>query len=1094
MIKDQDEALLKQFKNSEMRKSIEMRVDEVNIAFFSEIFMLDKIEEGRSQHLINKIGGQEGLLRNLDVQLSKGLIIDDKNKLQSRIDKFGRNTAVIREPKTILELVIDCLEDKMLRILLVAAFVSLVIGVAQEGWAHGWIEGFSIFLAVLIVVTISSCVNHSKDLQFAKLNKENEKKSLTVRRNSNKIVIDSEEVLVGDIIYLEIGNVICVDCILLSGEVEVDESSLTGESEKVDKSKSNPFLISGSKITNGECEAVVCAVGPNSSLGRSKLQMENNDQTPLQEKLEVIADIISFYGQLISLLIFLVMIGKEVLYRLFFSHQTIFDSSLLDTLVNAFIIAVTVTVVAIPEGLPMAVTISLGFSVFKMKEEENLVRHIDASETMGNVNNICTDKTGTLTKGEMFVRSLYFQGKDRTQTSSSNSKLNSKLNSNLNLKVDPSKFYLFLEIESENLILHIKSIVNNITAFVDTGSIETNSGAYLNIRGNSTESALLRYILALPLLPSDIKYINDHSLSYAQYLEKGKLLYRLPFNSDNKFMMSVYTQTEKNRLTVYFKGAPEILINYANSYIANQGQISPLSKEVYNQFMTKQLEYADRSERTLLLAYIEVNDNLLLDCKNANESAKKILTEKNLILVSLVGIADPPRDSVKEAIESCHKAGVTVRMITGDNINTALAISKEVGILSSTEYNIAKNSDFKSIDNNAKVYAMEGKHFREVSGGYYEDKEKKTFLLKDPEKFRKTVENLKVIARTSPDDKFLLVLGLKELKSIVAVTGDGTNDAQALRKSDVGFSMGIKGTEVARDASDIVLLKDNFASIVTAIKYGRNVYDCIRKFIQFQLTTNIVAVFMTLLGGLILKDAPLNAIQMLWVNLIMDSFASLALATEKPSEKLLERQPYPREESIITQSMLRNILIQAAYQILLLTWVIFFGDTIFGVPDDRSLSHFEWNESNGYHFTLFFNIFVFLQIFNSVNARKLEQNELNPFEGISGNLIYISVQSLTFVGQIGIVQYGGRSLRTKPLSLKQHLACLAIAATSLVVGYLGKTSNFLQTQVDQNKVIENLRSNSLSLKLKNQLPERGQSFRAGSGINMQTKTKNPHKN
>jgi P-type Ca2+ transporter type 2B len=1046
------------------------------------MFKMDNIDSGKSLNLYEKIGRQEGLLRNLEVPFKTGLTINNKEDIENRIQKFGRNDPILKEPKGLYELILKCLEDQMLRILLLASFVSLVIGVAQQGWAHGWIEGFSIFLAVFIVVTISSYNDLSKEQQFAKLNKENEKKLINVRRNSKKIEINNQDLLVGDIIYLEIGNIICADCIILEGGIEVDQSSLTGESDKIKKSSSkNPFLISGSMVTDGGCEAIICAVGVNSTLGKSKLAMQDsNDKTPLQEKLETLADQISNLGILLSIIIFAVMVGKEILNRIFITNSTLFDSDMLDTFINAFIICVTVTVVAIPEGLPMAVTIALAYSVLQMKEENNLVRHIDASETMGNVNNICTDKTGTLTEGNMFVRSCYFEGEE---------KLANKKNKPTS-NTDP----LYGEnLNSYSSTLFVKSIVNNVTAYAESKKAE--------IKGNSTEVALLRYL-------------RDSAVEYEKFAEKSETLkYRIPFKSENKYMGSIYHDKEKKVYHLYLKGAPEILFKFSNRVIGKSGNVETLTSEHISLFNVFQNEYASRCERTLAFAYIEINEKHFNQIEEKNNTGnndidslfEKILSEKNMTLIAMVGIADPPRSDVIESIKKCSKAGVFVRMVTGDNINTALAISKEVGILSDYEYNLTKqryeeeviinndtaNTDFHNLEN-LKFYALEGKVFREICGGYkeiYDDKtkEKKT-VLNDPVKFSKVTENLKVIARASPTDKFLLVLGLKELKNIVAVTGDGTNDAPALKKSDVGFAMGKKGTDIAKDASDIVLLNDSFSSVVTAIKYGRNVYDCIRKFIQFQLTTNIVAVFMTLLGGMVLKDAPLNAIQMLWVNLIMDSLASLALATEHPSEKLLNRKPYPREESMITPSMMRNILIQAAYQIVLLSIFLFFGEKIFGVPDDRSLSHFEWNDVHGYHFTIFFNIFVFLQVFNSVNARKLEQHELNVFEGIEGNNIYIYVQAFIVFGQIIMVQFGGRPLRTKPLKLSQHMACIIIASTSLIAGYIGKKIRIDESEIPkEGAILEKL--TSFSKEYKDKLPSRGYSFRSESRTYMPTSHK-----
>lgn len=1111
--RSKEEALLSKFQNFESKKYVDIKVDEINIDFFSEVFKMDNIDSGKSLNLYEKIGRQEGLLRNLEVPFKTGLTSTNKEDMENRIHKFGTNDPILKEPKSLYELILKCLEDQMLRILLLASFVSLVIGVAQQGWAHGWIEGFSIFLAVFIVVSISSYNDLSKEQQFAKLNKENEKKLINVRRNSKKLEINNQELLVGDIIYLEIGNIICADCIILEGGLEVDQSSLTGESDKIKKNSiKNPFLISGSMVTDGECEAIICAVGTNSTLGKSKLAMQDsNDKTPLQEKLEALADQISSLGMFISILLFVIMVGKEILNRILYTKTaSLFDSDMLDTIINSFIICVIVIVVAIPEGLPMAVTISLAYSVLQMKEDNNLVRHIDASETMGNVNNICTDKTGTLTEGNMYVRSCYFEGDEKLANKKQNIGINKSTNEGNKIKIhstnsDP----LYGEkLNSYSSQLFVKSIVNNITAYSES------KNSKIKFKGNSTEVALLRYL-------------RDSAVEYEKFSESCEnLKFRIPFKSENKYMGSIYTHHEgnKNIYYVYLKGAPEILSKYANRVIGKSGTIESLTSEHISLFNVYQNEYASRCERTLAFAFTEITEKHFIELqeksksmteKNGNREVdnlfEQILSDKNLVLIAMVGIADPPRSDVAESIKKCSKAGVFVRMVTGDNINTALAISKEVGILSDYEYNLTKqryqddscteaydrnnnNSDLNDFHNleNLKFYALEGKVFREICGGYKEICDEKTkekkLILNDPAKFSKVTENLKVLARASPTDKFLLVLGLKELKNIVAVTGDGTNDAPALKKSDVGFAMGKKGTDIAKEASDIVLLNDSFSSVVTAIKYGRNVYDCIRKFIQFQLTTNIVAVFMTLLGGIVLKDAPLNAIQMLWVNLIMDSFASLALATERPSEKLLNRKPYPREESMVTPSMMRNILIQAAYQILLLSIFLFFGDKIFGVPDDRSLSHFEWNDVNGYHFTIFFNIFVFLQVFNSINARKLDQNELNVFEGIEGNNIYIYVQVIIVFGQIILVQFGGRAVRTKPLKISQHMTCILIASTSLIAGYIGKKIQIDEKEIPkEGQILEKL--TSFSKEYKDKLPSRGYSFRSESKTYMPTSHK-----
>lgn len=462
--------------------------------------------------------------------------------------------------------------------------------------------------------------------------------------------------------------------------------------------------------------------------------------------------------------------------------------------------------------------------------------------------------------------------------------------------------------------------------------------------------------------------------------------------------------------------------------------------------------------RTLIFGYKILTEEEVNKAKQDNpedDLAFFNTLAKGLCYAFMVGIRDNNRPDVPDAIRKCHHAGITVRMVTGDNINTAIAISKDVGIIephqSAECKNVAahyrklvqeKEEECKlGVINGENPIALEGEIFRVICGGITKKTGEDGNLevsLNNKEAFKHTVAKLKVIARASPEDKYILVFGLKELGNIVAVTGDGTNDAPALRQAHVGFAMGIRGTDIAKDAADIVLLDDSFSSIVTACKYGRNIYDCIRKFVQFQLTTNVVAVFMTFLGGIILKDSPLSAIQMLWVNLIMDSFASLALATEDPSDSLLDRKPYSRDASILTPMMILNIFSQGIFQIIVLTIIIFYGDYIFGVPSDRELEHFMWNNINGYHFTIFFNIFVFMQVFNSINARKLQKDEYNVFSGILGNWLYLLIQSVIVIGQIILVTFGGRAVRTHALSVQQHCYCLLISSLTVVWGFLVK--------------------------------------------------------
>jgi Ca2+ transporting ATPase len=406
--------------------------------------------------------------------------------------------------------------------------------------------------------------------------------------------------------------------------------------------------------------------------------------------------------------------------------------------------------------------------------------------------------------------------------------------------------------------------------------------------------------------------------------------------------------------------------------------------------------YATQSLRTISFAYKDLpNDRNHLTTEAAFSQSK---IETDLVFIGAVGIEDPVRPEVPEAVLKANRAGVIVRMVTGDSAETAIKIAKQCNLLP-VEY----------VYSPADLHIMEGHEFRVKVGGLVsdlgEDGKAVSHRVGNLEAFKEVAARLRVLARSSPEDKFLLVTGLKQLGNVVAVTGDGTNDAPALKKSDVGLAMNICGTGIAKEAADIILIDDNFASIITAIKWGRNIYDCIRKFLQFQLTVSLAALFMSFLGAVVVQESPLTAIQMLWMNLIMDSLAALALATEKPTEEQLNRLPYSRDEYIITADMWKNIICMAAYQIKCLIVILFYGHVLFGV--ESSWGHSQWDMSNGKHFTIFFHIFVCLQLFNEINCRKLRASELNVFQGFFTNWVFLTILAFTFIVQIALVQYGG---------------------------------------------------------------------------------------
>lgn len=562
-----------------------------------------------------------------------------------------------------------------------------------------------------------------------------------------------------------------------------------------------------------------------------------DDKTPLQEKLADLADQIGVIGMYSALLTFAALM-LHLLWDTFKGAHVLFSMEFLNDLVEYFIIAVSIVVIAVPEGLPLAVTISLAYSVGKMKDEQNLVRYLSACETMGGANNICSDKTGTLTKNTMLVTRLWAQG------------------------VELSKF----EAQDRSLSENFKYLLANAIALNSDANPTVDRSKFTQV-GNKTECALLELIYSLG---SDFRELR----------KSEEIINTVPFSSERKRMSTVCRLKKSSKFYIFTKGAPDILVNYCSKYLDKNNEVSPINEKYRAELEETISKFASQSLRTLLICYQELPKDIA-----STPDPEKL--EKDLIILALAGIKDPLKDAVPEAVKSCKKAGIIVRMVTGDNTETAIAIAKDALIISTDYVRPAKGEPGYYI-------VMEGKEFRTLVEGLVKKEDEDKEEVRNLQAFKEITDELRVLARSSPEDKYILATGLKQLDNVVAMTGDGTNDAPALKKADIGFAMGKAGTQVAKEASGIILLDDNFSSIITAVKYGRNIFDCIRKFLQFQLTVNLVAISMAFMGAVIIKESPLTPVQILWVNLIMDTLAALALATEPPSNELLNRMPYSR--------------------------------------------------------------------------------------------------------------------------------------------------------------------------------------------------------
>ncbi|CAL1300144.1 unnamed protein product [Larinioides sclopetarius] len=1046
---------------------------------------LRELLEYRGRDAVHKIrdeyGGVQELCKKLYTSPTDGLS-GSAADLEHRQVTFGVNIIPPKPPKTFFGLVWEALQDVTLIILEVAALISLglafysppadlELGGHDDSEADaGWIEGAAILVSVIIVVLVTAFNDYTKERQFRGLQNriEHEHKFAVIRGGEvNQIPVG--EIVVGDICQVKYGDLLPADGLVIqSNDLKVDESSLTGESDHVKKSESlDPVLLSGTHVMEGSGKMLVTAVGVNSQAGiiftllgaartedneqKKKAKKEakkarkkkkepsawhndakntlecspltvpvsisdeeaivsgnshllndssgkaNNkeavevvpakheanprkEQSVLQAKLTKLAIQIGYAGSTIAVLT-VIILGIRFAVKFFVINPRPWNPFYMNYIVKFIIIGVTVLVVAVPEGLPLAVTLALAYSVKKMMKDNNLVRHLDACETMGNATAICSDKTGTLTTNRMTVVQCFLCGTHH---------------------LDMPK-YQNLPSKVADLLVTGIAVNSAYTSRVleDPMNLELPKQV-----GNKTECALLSFVKDIG---KDYQAVRDD-------IPEEKLHKVYTFNSVRKSMSTVIPIEGGYR--VFTKGASEMILKKCNFIAGRDGQVESFTKEDQDRLVKTIIEpMASEGLRTIGIAYkdyvyaAEAQNQIQITSEPDWENEDAIVSE--LTCLCIVGIEDPVRPEVPDAIKKCQKSGITVRMVTGDNVNTARSIAMKCGI-------IRPGDDFLVLD---------GKEFnrriRDSSGEFQQHL------------FDKVWPRLRVLARSSPQDKYTLVKGIIDSKlnpnrEVVAVTGDGTNDGPALKKADVGFAMGIAGTDVAKEASDIILTDDNFTSIVKAVMWGRNVYDSIAKFLQFQLTVNVVAVIVAFVGACAIEDSPLKAVQMLWVNLIMDTLASLALATELPTADLLLRKPYGRSKPLISRTMMKNILGHAIYQLTVIFTLLFAGDRIFDI-DSGLNSGLRAKPSE--HFTIIFNTFVMMTLFNEMNARKIH-GERNIFEGLFTNPIFYSILIVTTAAQVVIIQFGSYAFNTTTLTLDQWLWCIFLGCGTLVWGQL----------------------------------------------------------
>lgn len=989
---------------------------------------LNKMFNPKSLAAFYKLGGLRGIEKGLRSDRKSGLSNDEtrinntitfeqatskKTELQTtsaendssaggesfsdRIRVFKDNRLPEKKGKSLLQLMWITFNDKVLIMLSVAAVVSLAVGLYQTfGGEHKpgepkveWIEGVAIIAAIAIVVIVGSLNDYQKERQFAKLNKKKQDRNVKVVRSGKTFEMSVYDILAGDVIHLEPGDLVPVDGILIEGfNVKCDESQATGESDVIRKrpadevyaaiennenlKKMDPFIQSGARIMEGIGTFMTTSTGIYSSYGKTLMSLnEDPEITPLQAKLNVIATYIAKLGGTAGALLFAVLFIK-FLVSLPKMDASITPAAKGQKFLNIFIMVVTIIVVAVPEGLPLAVTLALAFATTRMLRDANLVRHLKACEVMGNATTICSDKTGTLTQNKMQVVSGTIGTKHRFGGARSDASSPDDTDG----EMSASKFASLLSDPIKELLL--KSISLNSTAF--EGEVDGQK----TFIGSKTETAMLIFAQS---------HLGMGPVSEER--ENAKILQLIPFDSGRK-CMGIVAELANGKARLYIKGASEIILSKCSQILSNPVShdiVTTLSEDDAKSINQTIESYAKRSLRTIGICYKDFESWPPKGARMA-EGGNEVMFEDlfvDMAFIGVVGIQDPLREGVPEAVKLCQKAGVVVRMVTGDNKITAESIAKECGIIQPDSI------------------IMEGPEFRNLSKFEQEQ----------------IIPRLHVLARSSPEDKRILVKRLKDKNQTVAVTGDGTNDAPALKMADVGFSMGISGTEVAKEASAIILMDDNFTSIVKALKWGRAVNDAVKRFLQFQLTVNVTAVILTFVTAVSSSEetSVLTAVQLLWVNLIMDTLAALALATDPPQESVLDRKPEPKGSAIISVTMWKMILGQSIYQ-LAITFLLYYGSPkgilpLGGrIPGEKEAA------------TLVFNTFVWMQIFNQWNNRRLD-NKFNIFEGLTKNWFFIGISALMCGGQVLIIFVGSDAFQ-----IAKEGQSAALWAIAIVLGFI----------------------------------------------------------
>jgi P-type Ca2+ transporter type 2C len=862
----------------------------------------------------------------MDIDKNKRIGLTDEQVKQSR-EQYGKNVLTPPQRTSLWKLYLDKYRDPIIQILLVAAFVSLILAFIEKNF----METIGIFVAVFLATTVGFYFERDAAKKFNLLTALSEEQPVKVRRNGKVMEIPRHDVVVGDVVLVEVGDEVPADGeLIVCNDLQMNESSLTGEpiTEKTlegggDGAYPRNVVLRSSMVMNGRGEFVVTAVGDATEIGKvaKKSTEQTSVETPLHMQLDKLAKMISKVGSVVSVAAFFIFLIHDILTNPAWGGKDYFYMA--EIVLKYFMMAVTLIVMAVPEGLPMAITLSLALNMRRMLKSNNLVRKLHACETMGAVTVICTDKTGTLTQNKMQVSAL--------------------------------------ELKQGDEALLDTAIALNSTA-------ELNDGKPI---GNPTESALLLWL-------------DAQGKDYEELRKQVNVLKQLPFSTERKMMATLAEVDGETYLFV--KGAPEIVMKKC---IIEDRMLKQTAEELD--------EWQHKAMRTLAFAYKKVETSIMRTSRTSTAEVVALLDANDLQLQAIAAIADPIRPDVPAAVQECRHAGIEVKVVTGDTAATALEIGKQIGVFEDEPENIGADGSLTSLDQQM------------ITGEQWE-------ALSDEEAYERA-KDIRVMSRARPTDKQRLVTMLQKRGEVVAVTGDGTNDAPALHYAHVGLSLG-SGTSVAKEASDMTLLDDSFKSIANAVMWGRSLYRNLQRFLFFQLVVNVAALLLVLGGSVIGTEMPLTVTQILWVNLIMDTFAALALASLPPSHEVMKEKPRKASDFIINKSIGFGIL---------------FCGIVFFLMMFALLVYCERRGKGGvdvHELTMFFTTFVMIQFWNLFNAKALMSHH-TAFRHFLKDKGMILVLVLVLVGQWIIVTFGGEMFRTTPLSLHEWL--LIIGSTSVVL-------------------------------------------------------------